>query len=564
MEESLLDGRYLLQAQLGTSPALYRAVHQELGKTVFIRSIELQTSPELIERFQERARALASVEHSHIARLIDAWHTDGALYAVIDPGGCSAPLPIEHRCHSDALKALAEAVRHLHTLGHAHGALSPSSVLVSEERPGAPLLDPTPVIFQEELLQSESATLPMEDALPYLAPEQLQGAGRSQRADLYSLGALGYRLLTGAPPFSASQVAEHLRRKVDNAPPHIAEHPRIQAALAALLAPAPEDRPRNADALLNALTAQATQAKPRAVWLPPFEPPKTSRPPGRSTVRAELRRLFGPISAARDVQDTAERRESVATPALEELSLQERGALTRFPRAAAAWEALRGLGRALPRRQAQGAVLLLLALVIILGLRAASSSGQAAPIVATPLVAPPSPAAMRLQSEARAAAEERAHKRALQAYDSLAQTAGSLIEAQDFAYLIAQLGRTDRRTLEAERVLLRLDQAAVPPLRQAFQDKSGGRYLRRRSGEVLQNLGESPDLAPLWIGTLKSRSCAARKMAIKKLVEAEDPRALPHLRRLGQNAEWFNSPCGAEEAARAARQLQRSIKEVEG
>ena len=91
--------------------------------------------------------------------------------------------------------------------------------------------------------------------LRYLSPEQLSGEQPiDSRADIYSLGATLYAVLTGRPPFEGGTAAEIIRRVMTGAPEpptkfHLAVPSQFEGIVLRMLAIRPEDRPENATRL---------------------------------------------------------------------------------------------------------------------------------------------------------------------------------------------------------------------------------------------------------------------------------------------------------------------------
>jgi serine/threonine-protein kinase len=96
----------------------------------------------------------------------------------------------------------------------------------------------------------------------YMAPEQASGAPVDPRADVYSLGAIAYRCLTGRPPFSGRDVAPILYKVVNEMPQAPTAVANVAAdmdlALAIALAKEPDDRFQNAHELADALEAASS------------------------------------------------------------------------------------------------------------------------------------------------------------------------------------------------------------------------------------------------------------------------------------------------------------------
>lgn len=174
---------------------------------------------------------------------------------------------------------VAVALQHLHERGLVHRDLKSSNVLVMADgrvklldfgtaRP----LDPTESITQSGEFVGTFA---------YASPEQLRGEAVDARADLYALGVLAYRLLTGRRPFEAESPAALARLHLDTPPRPPSElvpgiPPEVEALVLSMLQKAPADRPASAASVIERLAAIGLEPAPRA--------PSRSAPEGLGAV----------------------------------------------------------------------------------------------------------------------------------------------------------------------------------------------------------------------------------------------------------------------------------------
>jgi hypothetical protein len=226
----VIDGRYRVQARLGTGGmgVVYRVEHLHLGKTAAMKVLAPETAAktEMVRRFRLEAQAVSKLNHPNIVQTFDFGQTDGALYLVMEyiKGDDLAsllrrdgPWPFARaaRFFAQVCSGLTEA----HEAGIVHRDLKPENLMVVRRRDGvehAKVLD-----FGLAKLRERGAT---ERAISsggqvigtpyYMAPEQVRGEDLDSRADIYSLGATLYRVLTGEPPFDApspmSVLSKHL------------------------------------------------------------------------------------------------------------------------------------------------------------------------------------------------------------------------------------------------------------------------------------------------------------------------------------------------------------------
>jgi serine/threonine protein kinase len=172
----------------------------EIDQHVAIKLLRADTDrPAWRERFLRERQVLAFLNHPSIARLIDAGHTaDGRPYLVME---FVEGLPLEEYARTLDLRSrlelfvqVCEAVSHAHRLSIIHRDLKPSNILV--DRSGrAKLLDfgIAKVLNAKEQTQTGDRLL----TPTYASPEQLRGTVQNAATDIYSLGAVLYKLLSG-------------------------------------------------------------------------------------------------------------------------------------------------------------------------------------------------------------------------------------------------------------------------------------------------------------------------------------------------------------------------------
>ena len=218
------------------------------------------------ERLKQEFRAMVRLRHPNLARVYD--------YGVLDDGGepfltleyldgkdLAAQEPGEIRPHLGELVAqLCRALDYIHARGLLHNDIKPQNIFLlplPESADGPPfqvkLMDFGLVRFlDQEEPERRGGTL------HYAPPEALAGGRVDPRADLYSLGVVLYRLATGSLPFAQRDPLALIRaqREAIPAPPRSLD-PTLPAGLDRLilwlLEKNPDDRPRDAAALLRAL-----------------------------------------------------------------------------------------------------------------------------------------------------------------------------------------------------------------------------------------------------------------------------------------------------------------------
>ena len=224
---------YEIRAALGTGGmgVVYLGRHLKLRRDVAIKMLLAGPYAGAVERerFLREARALATLRHPNIVSVYDVGESQGRPYFTMEhmEGGTLAQeLAGEPLRPDEAVRSaltLAEAVAHAHHHGIIHRDLKPSNIL--RGRDGALKISD----FGIARLSQGDQTLTLAGARmgtpSYMAPEQAIGtpAEIGPGADVYSLGAVLYELLTGRPPFRGSTAAETERQLIheEPAPPRL-------------------------------------------------------------------------------------------------------------------------------------------------------------------------------------------------------------------------------------------------------------------------------------------------------------------------------------------------------
>lgn len=233
MESNIPEGTRLGAYELrqcvgkGGMGAVYRAVrvndYQQDVAIKLVRTIG-QTS-DSVARFQAERQVLAKLNHTCITRLLDGGTTStGQPYLVMEYVDGK---PIDRYCEvmqTDLSQRLhlviqiCQAVEYIHQFGIVHRDIKPGNVLVTQD--GVPKLtdfglakDLTNPVYQTQT--GEILGTPA-----YMAPEQASGndVGDLRRIDVYSLGALLYRLLVDRAPFTGTSFHEVLNQVVHGEP----------------------------------------------------------------------------------------------------------------------------------------------------------------------------------------------------------------------------------------------------------------------------------------------------------------------------------------------------------
>jgi serine/threonine protein kinase len=258
-------GRYRLGQRLGAGSfaTVYRGHDDELEVDVAVKVLaeNWATNDDVRNRFLAEARLLRKIQDERIVRVYDIGSTDDERpYFVMDyaNGGSLEDLRRNLVPPGRALRLCAEAARALEVLhrnGIIHRDVTPGNILLTHDD------NETRVLLADlgvakKMVGQQGAT--MTAGTPaYMALEQATGVGTlDQRADIYSIAAVAYALLTGRPPFPVKTLPDLLARNpnVDPAPvaDAIGAPPMLDQLLSAALSPQPGRRPQTAEVVATA------------------------------------------------------------------------------------------------------------------------------------------------------------------------------------------------------------------------------------------------------------------------------------------------------------------------
>src|ERR1700678_3434762 len=258
-------GRFRLVALIGEGGMglVYRA--ERIGgvaQIVAVKLLRCEITEASAARFVREAQLLARLEHPAIARLIDVGVKDGEPWIAIEfvPG-----LPIDEYCENHdvdlrsrvkLLALLADAAATAHRMLVVHRDIKPTNVLVTEDgRPKLIDFGIAAALRSTSDLREPRVDLRRLFAPPYAAPEQIAGEPVTVATDVFGLGALAYRVLTGRAPYSRSSSAVGYLLAVTQSD----AEPPSRAAAAAGMDPAKANRLRGD---LDAIVLKALARRP--------------------------------------------------------------------------------------------------------------------------------------------------------------------------------------------------------------------------------------------------------------------------------------------------------------
>jgi len=231
-------GPYEILGLVGTGGMgeVYRARDTRLGRDVAIKVLpELAAhDKDALSRFGREARAVAALNHPHIATLFDIGQHQGTHFLVMELlEGVTLAARIARGAleEADALRIgaqIAEALAAAHRHGVVHRDVKPSNIVLT--RAGAKLLDfglamlqPAPGPAAETATRSLSQGL-LVGTLPYMAPEQLEGREVDARTDIWALGCVLFEMLAGSKAFDGNSQAGVIAAIEKDEAPSIVRH----------------------------------------------------------------------------------------------------------------------------------------------------------------------------------------------------------------------------------------------------------------------------------------------------------------------------------------------------
>lgn len=258
----VLDGRYQLEACIGIGGTgrVHRAVHLETGRVVAIKRLRAGSGASLTDRrrLESEAALLAAISHPHIIEVLDAGgHEDAAYFVMPLLIGENLEARLQNGGRPTWLQArrwlleLCAALEHLHRQGLVHLDVKPGNCFLHRRYDSDALLMLDEHLMLVDLFSAaRTGSRPAVDEAAgtpaYAAPEQFGGENVDVRADVYAVGVLAFRLLTGVLPGRGANT-------LAKAAPDLRFSPNLEALVARARASCPEDRHADINELVTEL-----------------------------------------------------------------------------------------------------------------------------------------------------------------------------------------------------------------------------------------------------------------------------------------------------------------------
>ena len=306
----LIDNRYLLQRQIasGGMATIYAGLDTRLDRPVAVKIMHahLANDEAFVSRFIKEAKATAALSHPNIVSIQDqGWNEGGppAVFLVMELVEGSTlrdylnekgSLTVEQTFQivTPVLSALSAA----HRIGIIHRDIKPENILISKDgRIKVADFGLARNITMGQTMTAESSVV--LGSVSYLSPEQVQRGVADARSDIYAVGIVLFEMLTGSKPYSGETPIQIAYRHVNDRIPDIQTiKSEIPTSIAELVyeatAPNPDQRPKNAEELLNKLREIQAQIDPKRrqmsleLDLPPIVNKKNKR--GKISVTSAL------------------------------------------------------------------------------------------------------------------------------------------------------------------------------------------------------------------------------------------------------------------------------------
>jgi serine/threonine protein kinase len=258
-------GAYRLVERLGTGGmgAVYRAIHENLGRTVAIKVLNrsLLADRTNIARFFQEARSVNTIRHPNVVDIYDFVTAGKDIYTVME---FLVGMDLHHALYAEGgrpfatdravsiLEQICCALQAAHDRNIIHRDLKPANVFLTRRESGefVKLLD-----FGLAKLERTEGRMTRDGVVlgtpEYMAPEQARGGAMDGRADIYGVGCLAFHMLTGCQLFAGGAYADVMVRHVKEPPPgprtlnpHLPES--LERVVMRCLAKDPADRPASA------------------------------------------------------------------------------------------------------------------------------------------------------------------------------------------------------------------------------------------------------------------------------------------------------------------------------
>ena len=240
-------GKYTVSSEIGRGGMgiVYRAHDPYIGRTVAIKTVRLDLlrqetgRDEALKRFLREAQAAGNLSHPNIVTIYDVGEHEGLIYIAmehVDGASLEAMLQQGRKFSLEEIERLvaqvAAALDYAHGRGIVHRDIKPANILVGQDLKVS--------IVDFGIARTAASTMTQTGMLMgtprYMSPEQISGKKVDARADIFSLGAILYELLTQRNPFEGESITTVIYKIMHAELPPLSEYDRqLPSALDAVV-----------------------------------------------------------------------------------------------------------------------------------------------------------------------------------------------------------------------------------------------------------------------------------------------------------------------------------------
>ncbi len=263
----VIEGKYEILEVLGGGGMglVYKAKHLLMNRTVAIKMLlpEVIGSETALARFQQEAQAASSLNHPNILTVFDFGQTaDGKPYLVMDYlEGKALSEVLDKEGHLPLARAvpifiqICSGLAHAHQKGVIHRDLKPANIMLVDFEGQADFVKIVDFGIAKLLSKEDGHSVNLTQTGQifgsplYMSPEQCRGTGLDARSDIYSLGCVMYRTVSGESPFLGQDALEAMFKQVNDVPrpfsdccPDFKIPPNFEAIVTKALEKEPQNR----------------------------------------------------------------------------------------------------------------------------------------------------------------------------------------------------------------------------------------------------------------------------------------------------------------------------------
>ena len=267
-------GKYRVVEKIGRGGmgTVYKAIDETLDREVAIKALNRDLGEnEVVRRFRAEAMTLARLNHPGIATIYELLRAEDELLMVMEfvRGETFDRIvervgPLAPARAASLVAQVLDALGHAHRVGIVHRDLKPANLMLTQY--GAIKIMDFGIarVIGSEHLTSDGL---MMGTPAYMAPEQVLATDIDARADLYSIGVVLYRLLSGSLPFQADTAIAMAHKQVKDPPTPLRQHRAelpdwCETVLGRALAKSPADRYQTAEDFRDSLVSLGASLVP--------------------------------------------------------------------------------------------------------------------------------------------------------------------------------------------------------------------------------------------------------------------------------------------------------------